>query len=67
MRALAVILAVSLLLGGCASVVQLRNAKTGQTAKCGGGIWTWKASDDMQHCLSYFHQQGFEPVPPSSK
>ena len=63
MRGLLCVLIASVLLGGCATEVQLRNAKTGQTAKCGGGIWTWQASAEMQHCLSYFHQQGFDPVP----
>jgi uncharacterized protein YceK len=67
MRPLILVLVGSVLLGGCAPVVQLRNAKTGQMAKCGGGIWTWQASSELQHCLSHFHQQGFDPAPESPK
>jgi hypothetical protein len=67
MRALIYALILAALLGGCTEVIDVRNAKTGQTAKCGGGIWTWQASAEMQHCLSYFHQQGFDPVPQGTK
>ena len=48
---------------GCTQVTQLRNAKTGQTAHCGGEMWTPFASGHDEHCLKYFHQQGFDPVP----
>jgi uncharacterized protein YceK len=67
MRALLYALVLSALLGGCTEVIVVRNAKTGQTAKCGGEIWTWESAARDQHCLTYFHQQGFDPVPQSSK
>jgi hypothetical protein len=41
----------------------LRNTKTGETAKCGGEMWTFNSAAQDAHCLKYFHQQGFDPVP----
>ena len=67
MRLLVYALILSALLGGCTQVIQVRNPKTGETAKCGGEIWTWASSARDQRCLTYFHQQGFDPVPQSSK
>lgn len=62
MRATASFL-LSLLLGSCTSITHLRNPKTGETATCGGAIWTPTASARDEHCLKYFHQQGFDAVP----
>jgi uncharacterized protein YceK len=62
MRALIYTLGLALFLGGCTNVVHLRNAKTGQTAKCGGEMWNFESSAQDEHCLKYFHQQGFDPV-----
>ena len=52
------------LLDGCTHVTQLKNAKTGETARCGGEIWSPTAGANDDHCLKYFHQQGFDPVSP---
>ena len=62
MRAFLSILTLAALLGGCTTVVPLRNAKTGQTARCGGEMWTFESSAQDEHCLKYFHQQGFDPI-----
>src|SRR5579862_8338793 len=65
MRATIILLLVLLaLLGGCTHVTQLKNAKTGETARCGGEIWSPTAGANDDHCLKYFHQQGFDPVSP---
>ena len=58
------ILVVLALLGGCTKVTPLKNAKSGETARCGGEIWSPTAGATDEHCLKYFHQQGFDPVPP---
>lgn len=63
MRALTYVLILAALLAGCATVTNLRNAKTGQTAKCGGGIWTFNSAGQYDRCIKYFHQLGFDPVP----
>jgi uncharacterized protein YceK len=56
-------LSVALVLGGCTNVVHLRNAKTGEPATCGGEMWNFGSAARDEHCLKYFHQQGFDPVP----
>jgi uncharacterized protein YceK len=61
-RALASLLFIAALLGGCTHVVHLRNAKTGETATCGGEMVGPTSSEKDEHCLSYFHKQGFDPV-----
>jgi len=66
MRAIASILAVAAipaLVAACTQVTPLRNTKTGETAKCGGEMWTFNSAAQDAHCLKYFHQQGFDPVP----
>ena len=64
MRALAYALALSALLGGCTPVIQLRDAKTGETATCGGGMVSLGSSARDEQCLKYFHKLGFDPVQP---
>ena len=64
MRALAYALALSALLGACTPVIQLRDAKTGETATCGGEMYSLGSSARDEHCLEYFHKQGFDPVQP---
>lgn len=63
MRAIGYVLILSAFVGGCTPVVHLRNAKTGQTATCGGEMRTLGSSAQDEHCLKYFHQEGFDPVP----
>ena len=65
MRALTYALALSALLGGCTPVVQLRDAKTGQTATCGGELRSIDSSARDEHCLEFFHKQGFDPIQPA--
>ncbi len=62
MRVVTYALVISVLVGGCTPVIHLRNAKTGQTATCGGEMWSFVSSGKDEHCLKYFHQQGFDPV-----
>ena len=66
MRAMPYILAVAALLGGCTPVVQLRNAKSGQTATCGGELHGLHAADEDERCVQMFHRQGFDPVKPAT-
>jgi hypothetical protein len=56
-------LALAVLLQGCTEVTPLKNPKTGETARCGGEMWTPTSGARDEHCLHYFHQQGFDPVP----
>jgi uncharacterized protein YceK len=56
------LLAVAASIGGCTGVVQLRNAKTGETVSCGGEMWSFESGDRDQHCLDYWHKLGYEPV-----
>lgn len=49
-------------LAGCTHVTQLHDPKTGQAVTCGGEMWTLTSSDKDQHCLTYWHNQGFETV-----
>ena len=60
--ALAFVFLIAALLGGCTHVVHLRNAKTGETASCGGEMFTPTSTEKDEHCLAYFHKQGFDPV-----
>jgi hypothetical protein len=60
--AVAVTLTLAALLGGCTPVTQLRDAKTGETATCGGEIRSFESSARDARCLAFFHKQGFEPV-----
>ncbi len=62
MRAIAYAIVLAALLGGCTQVIPLRNAKTGQTATCGGEMWTPTSSAQDEHCLKHFHEAGFDPV-----
>jgi len=62
MRVVIGVLVVSALLVGCTTVIHLRNAKTGQTATCGGEMWTPLSAGKDDHCVQYFHKQGFDPV-----
>ncbi|HEV8014414.1 MAG TPA: hypothetical protein VGP48_02715 [Stellaceae bacterium] len=50
-------------LGGCTSSIHLRNAKTGETATCGGEMWNPTSSRQDDHCLGYWHGLGYDPVP----
>lgn len=52
-----------LTLAGCTPVVQLRNAKTGETATCGGVLRMPGATIKDEHCLKIFHDNNFDPVP----
>ena len=61
-RALSYLIVIAALLGGCTHVVHLRNAKTGETATCGGEMYWVTSSEKDEHCLAYFRKQGFEPV-----
>ena len=61
-RALASLVLLAVLLGGCTHVVHLRNTKTGETVTCGGEMYGPTSSEKDEHCLSYFHKQGFDPV-----
>jgi hypothetical protein len=60
--ALAALLLVAAPLGACTHVVHLRNAKTGETATCGGEMYGPTSLEKDEHCLIYFHKQGFDPV-----
>ena len=56
------ILVLAAALAGCMPVVQVRNAKSGETTKCGGGMWPFNDATNFEHCLKYYHQNGFDPV-----
>lgn len=69
MRLFTAIFLLAALLAGCTQVTYLRNAKTGETATCGGEMWMpMKSAANDDHCLKFFHQQGFDPVaaPPNA-
>ncbi len=57
------ILLLAALLTGCATTTTMHNAQTGQTTKCGGGIWTLNSAADYDRCVKWFHQLSFDPVP----
>ncbi|HKT20705.1 MAG TPA: hypothetical protein VJR47_21810 [Stellaceae bacterium] len=61
-RTLASVSMIAALLGGCTHVVHLRNAKTGETASCGGEMFWLTSAETDEHCLAYFHKQGFDPI-----
>lgn len=50
-------------LSGCTHVTQLHDPKSGQAVTCGGEMWTLTSSDKDQHCLTYWHNLGYESVP----
>ena len=58
------ILVLLVLVQGCTKVTQLKNPKTGETARCGGEMWSPTAGANDDHCLKYFHEQGFNPISP---
>lgn len=61
-RILAFLPIVAVLVGGCTHVVHLRNAKTGETASCGGEMFGPTSGEKDDHCLAYFRKQGFVPI-----
>jgi hypothetical protein len=54
-------------LGACTDAVVLRNAMTGQTAKCGPYVMDSAFSDSQAQrearCVSDYQRQGFERAP----
>lgn len=63
LRAIPAFLILAALLTGCTHATILHNAETGQTTRCGGGLWTLNSAADHERCLTWFRQLGFEPVP----
>ncbi len=62
MRRAAIILTAAVLLSACTATVPLKNPKTGEAASCGGEMWSPTSAGRDEHCLKYFHSQGFDPV-----